>query len=168
MGWCREVCECFRCKSLDNFQIVGCKFHLVLADQFYCILFLLNGPDFTLMRTECHFYGKRTGSCSYIIADGIFCQAKFEKRHGTHLFLCHRCFASDKFFVPDPMSFQTFFASFIDRTDDRQRISGVFCQFICFLYKNLLIVIGQILSYIEKHITHTIFHQFLRQNSHAV
>ena len=167
MGRSRQVFKCFRSLPFYDFQIISCKFLLVLFQKKGSLFFFLNGKYLPLVCTKCHFYRYRTGSGSHIIADGFLSKTKLGKGNASNLFLCHRGFSADEFLVRDAVSRKSCCPILMKSADNAKGLPLIVCQLFCFFYKNPFIGIGKILTYIKKDFSHMIFHKLSGQFCHC-
>ena len=99
MGRCRKVFHGFRCQSMNYLNIRCSKFSLIFLDQITGFLITLNRIDTSVHSRQCQFDGHRSGSCSYVVDNGILWKLKLCHRKASDLTLGHWGFPSGKFFI---------------------------------------------------------------------
>ena len=131
-----------RSLSFYDFQIICCKLPFIFVKKFHCIRFFLNSKYLSLIRPKGHLHRNRSGSGSHIVTDGILMKFQFGKGNASHLFLCHRRFSPDKFFISDSMGRKCRRGVFIISTDHTQSLSFIRSQFTGFCRKYPFLRIG--------------------------
>ena len=144
----RECFECFRCSSLNNFQMIHCKFLFIFLQKCNGYRIFFYRIYLSLCCTKRHLNRNRTCARSNIIDNRIRRKLQMRKRRIAHFPLGHRYFVTQKYFICHA-GCKLWFRIRVFKQKNRKRSKLHFSKFEWGSCHNLFFRIRQIRSHIQ-------------------